>query len=114
MFALSIVHAVLWFLAIAGITVTVAARRRINATAAKDISMKRASKLALGVLAATPLAGLISFLLGTYTSRMFYAMLDAPRIFWETVGTFALAVSIPLALFIAAREVIFAVGGRRS
>lgn len=114
MFALSIVHAVLWFLLIAGIVTAVGARRRINATTAKDINMKRASKMALGVLAAAPLAGLISFLLGTYTSRMFYALLDAPGIFWETLGTFSLAVGIPLVLFIVAREVIFALGGKRS
>lgn len=113
MFALSIVHAALWFLAIAGIAVIVAARRRITAPTVKNVNMKQASKLALGVLAATPLAGLISFSLGTYSSRMVYALDDVPAIFWEGIGTFALAVSIPLVLFIVAREVIFALGGRR-
>lgn len=114
MFALSIVHAALFFVLIAGLAVLVAARRRVHATAAQTITMKRASKMAFGVLLATPLAVLISFLLGTFTSRTFYAMLDAPRIFWESIGTFALAVGVPLILFIAAREVIFAIGGRRS
>lgn len=114
MFALSIVHGALFFVLIAGLAVLITLRRRIMSPTAETFSMKRASKLALGVLAAIPAAGLISYFLGVFSARVVYSMFDAPAIFWETIGLFLLATGVPLALFIAAREVIYLIGGKRS
>lgn len=114
MFALSIVHGTLFFVLLAGIAVAIGVRRRILAANPVTFTMKRASKLALGVLAAVPAAGFISYFLGVFSARVVYSMFDAPGMFWEVIGLFLLATGVPLVLFIASREVIYFIGGKRS
>lgn len=116
MFAMSIVHAVLFFLLIAAWSITVAAKRaaiaRYAPTAAprKPVTMKRASFLALGALAAVPAAGVVSYLLGTLSANLLYGAGRLPEQFWENLGLVLLVGGVPLVLFIIAREIIFAIG----
>lgn len=119
MFVLSIVHAVLFFLLIAALSVTVAMQRAAVKQHAshnenrRGITMKRASFLALGVLVAVPAAGVFSYLLGTLSANIMYGAGRLPSQFWETLGLVLLAGGVPLILFIVVREIIFAIGRDR-
>lgn len=120
MFVLSIIQAVLIFALIAAWSVTTAQKRIAIArfgpgeTVPETMTMKRASLRALVVLAAVPAAAIVSFLLGTLSANIAFGASRLPAEFWETYGTVLLAGIVPLGLFIAAREIIFAIGKVRS
>ena len=111
-----VVHSVLIFLFIGAMSVTMYHKRQAivrygsPGSGPRTMTMKRASGLALGVLAAAPAAAVVSVLLGALTSNIVRAATRLPAEFWQTLGTILLAGGIPLAIFIIAREIIFAIG----